>query len=94
MTYPKTIPQVIEVEHLGDYRLRLTFDDGLVREVDLEGDLWGPVFEPLRDPEYFAKVRADEEIGTIVWPNGVDLDPVVLHGDQEPLPRPAGRNKA
>ena len=38
---------------------------------------------PLRDPDYFAQVRVDPEAGTIVWPNGVDLDPQVLHGDYE-----------
>lgn len=83
------IPRVQEVEVVGKYRLRLTFDDGVVREVDLEDDLWGPVFEPLRDPDYFARVRVDHELGTVVWPNGVDLDPCVLHGDREPVGPPA-----
>jgi hypothetical protein len=39
---------------------------------------------PLRDPDYFAQVQVDPEAGTIVWPNGVDLDPLVLHGDYDP----------
>ena len=77
--------QVTTVEVLGHYRLRLGFSDGLVREVDLSrlGERGG-VFVPLRDPEYFAQVRVDPEAGTVVWPNGVDLDPLVLHGDYEP----------
>lgn len=37
------------------------------------------VFEPLRDPAFFAQVRVDPEAGTLVWPNGADLDPLVLH---------------
>lgn len=37
------------------------------------------VFEPLRDPAFFSQVRVDPEAGTIVWPNGADLDPLVLH---------------
>jgi hypothetical protein len=50
--------------------------------LDLEGELWGPVFEPLkRDLELFRQVRLDNELGTIVWPNGADMDPDVLHGD-------------
>ena len=62
--------------------LRLVFDDGTMREIDLEAELWGPVFEPLRhDSELFRQVRVDEELGTIVWPNGADMDPDVLHGD-------------
>ena len=77
--------QVTNVEVLGHYRLRLGFSDGLVRDVDLTrlGER-GEVFVPLRDPDYFAQVRVDPEAGTIVWPNGVDLDPQVLHGDYEP----------
>jgi Protein of unknown function (DUF2442) len=62
--------------------LRLASDDGTVREVDLEDELWGPVFEPLRrDPQLFRQVSVDEELATIVWPNGADMDPDVLHGD-------------
>lgn len=57
------------------------FEDGTVREIDLAAELWGPVFQPLRDdPELFRQVRVDEELGTIVWPNGADMDPDVLHG--------------
>jgi hypothetical protein len=76
------IPKVIEATVRPPYGLSLTFDDGVVREINLAGDLWGPMFEPLKDPMYFAQVRVDH--GTVVWPNGLDLDPVVLHGDAEP----------
>ncbi len=75
------IPKVVEAEVLPPYGLRLTFDDGVVREVDLADDLWGSVFEPLKDPEYFARVVVDH--GTVMWPNGLDLDPLVLHGGFE-----------
>jgi len=69
------------VEHLGGYRLRLTFADGFVADVDLADkvtDAAGPVFAPLRDIAVFAQVRLDEELGTIVWPNGADLAPETL----------------
>jgi hypothetical protein len=73
---------VVNVAYLGGYCLRLTFADGLVADLDLtaklEGDV-GPVFEPLRDETYFAQVVVDTELGTIVWPNGADLAPDVLH---------------
>ena len=75
------LPRVTDVVVVGHYRLRLTFDDGLVRDVDLSA-LRGPVFEPLADPDFFAQVVV--EGGTVVWPNGADLDPLVLHGDYEP----------
>jgi len=74
----------VDVEHLGDYRLRLTFSDNLARELDFEGVLDGEVFEPLLDRAVFARVSIDTVAGTIFWPNGVDLDPDVLHGDHEP----------
>lgn len=80
------LPRVLEVEHLGEYRLRLTFSDGLVRELDFAGVIQGRggVFEPLAEPTFFAQVAVDSIAGTIAWPNGVDLDPDVLHGDYEP----------
>jgi len=65
--------------------LRLSFADGSEEEVDLEPELWGPVFAPLREsPELFRQVRVDPALGTIVWANGADMDPDVLHGDFEP----------
>jgi Protein of unknown function (DUF2442) len=82
---------ITSVEVLGHYRLRLGFSDGSTRDVDLTGELHGPVFEPLADPEYFSQVRVDPELGTVVWPNGADLDPLVLHGDFEPAQRAAPR---
>jgi hypothetical protein len=83
--------RVTSVQVLGHYRLRLGFTDGSSRDVDLAGELHGPVFEPLADPDYFAKVRVDDELGTVVWPNGADLDPLVLHGDFAPASRLARR---
>lgn len=76
--------RVVSVEVLAHYRLRIAFSDGSSRDVDLAGQLRGPVFEPLTDPEFFSKVRVDDELGTVVWPNGADLDPLVLHGDFKP----------
>ncbi|MGQ0802306.1 MAG: DUF2442 domain-containing protein [Actinomycetota bacterium] len=88
---PKRPPRVTHVEVLDGYVLRLRFTDGLVRTIDVERDLWGPVFEPLRDPERFREVFVDHELGTIVWPNGADMDPDVLHGDFESVRRaPSG----
>lgn len=86
------IPKVTDVEVIAPHGLRLTFDDGVVRDVDLSGELWGPMFEPLRDPTYFAQVVVDH--GTVSWPNGADLDPLVLHGDFEATPVPTRRHSA
>lgn len=88
MSAARTLPRVTDVKPLDGFRLRLTFTDGLVREVNLSGDLWGRMAEPLQDPDYFRRVRVDPVLGTVAWPNGYDLDPDVLHGDHEPAVRP------
>jgi hypothetical protein len=73
------IPSVIDARHAGGYRVWLRFADGLTGEIDLEGELWGEVFEPLKDVAEFAKLRADAELDTVVWPNGADLAPEFLY---------------
>ena len=79
-----TLPRITTVEPLGGHRLRLTFNDGLVRDLDFAQIVdRGGIFEPLQDPLYFARVTVEENAGTIAWPNGVDFDPDVLHGDAE-----------
>ena len=70
---------VTDVEVIGDYRLRLTFEDGLVGEVSFEGREWRGVFEPFRDPAVFAEVYVDRQFGTIAWPNGLDMAPEPLY---------------
>jgi hypothetical protein len=76
MTY---LPAVVGVAVIGDYRLRLLFDDGTVGDVEFSSEEWTAVFEPLRDPAYFAQVRVDPEAATIVWPNGLDMAPEPLY---------------
>lgn len=76
--------RVVDVVHLGDRRLRVTFSDGLVRELDFEGALEGDVFAPLASIEAFAAAAVDDVAGTVCWPGGIDLDPDVLHGDYPP----------
>jgi hypothetical protein len=76
---PYPILYLTAVQHVRDYVLEVTFNDGSVREVDLEGELYGPVFEPLRDPALFARVYLDAETRTATWPNGADLAPEFLH---------------
>ncbi|MGH2561130.1 MAG: DUF2442 domain-containing protein [Thermomicrobiales bacterium] len=79
---------VVDVKVVKPYVVEVTFDDGVQRHVDLESMLWGKVFEPLRDPEFFAQVRVDPELGTIVWPNGADLAPEILYyGEETPYGR-------
>jgi hypothetical protein len=67
------------LEYRGAYRLWLRFNDGVEGEVDLQAQLQGPVFVPLRDPAAFAAARLDPELRTVTWPNGADLAPEFLH---------------
>ena len=71
--------QVTKVRYLDGYRLELHFNDESVKEVDLAGELYGEVFEPLREEAYFRQVAVNAETTTIEWPNGADLAPEDLH---------------
>jgi len=71
---------VVEAEYVGDYKICLRFDDGAQGEVDLSGELGGPVFQPLRNLAAFRQFRLHPELRTIVWPNGADFAPEFLRG--------------
>ena len=65
---------------LGDeYIIRVKFDDDTERSVDFGPILYGPVFGPLRDPARFKEVELDPDLGALVWPNGADIEPMVLY---------------
>lgn len=71
---------VIDAKYEGGYRIWLRFSDGASGIVDLESDLWGPVFEPLRVPEKFKRFRVSEVFHTLVWENDADFAPEHLRG--------------
>ena len=76
---------ITSVEILYGRTVRLGFADGSMRVVDLAPFLWGPALgRQATDDDLFRAVRVDPVAGTIVWPNGADLDPDVLHGDFAP----------
>ena len=75
----KYLPVVAGVAVVGDHVLRLLFSDGTAGDVDLSGERWTGVLEPLNDPAYFARVILDPEAGTIAWPGGVDFAPEPLY---------------
>jgi hypothetical protein len=70
----------VSAEHRENYMLHLRFEDGAEGIVDLQPSLsFRGIFAPLKDPAYFRQLRVDSGLGTIVWPNGADLDPDVLY---------------
>ena len=75
--------RVKSVEPLEKFTVRITFKDGVQKEIDLEKFLRGEIFEPIRkNPEMFRSVKVVG--GTIGWDNGADIDPDVLYYDLKP----------
>lgn len=73
------IPRVIEARYVDGYTIWLRFNDGVEGEIDLKKELWGPIFEPLKDPDRFRQFTVHPELHTIVWENGADFSPEFLH---------------
>jgi hypothetical protein len=90
MEFLPLYPRIVAAEVVAPFTLRLEFKDGTAGTVDLGPRILGrgEMFEPLQDPTYFAQVTVDHEAGTIVWPNGVDLDPDVLYARAHGIPVP------
>ncbi len=72
-------PNLITAEYAGEYRIKVSFEDGTEGILDLKDELWGEVFEPLKDVARFQEFRLDPELRTIVWPTGADLAPEFLY---------------
>ncbi len=72
------ILHVTDVQYLQNYQLKLTFNDGVTGIADLSNELWGEMFEPLKDPDLFSTAKLDKELDTVVWENGADLAPEFL----------------
>ncbi len=81
MNEMEELVDITDVEVIGDYRLRLTFADGTVGDVDFSEREWRGVFAPLADPAEFARVEVDAEGGTISWPGGLDMAPEPLYAE-------------
>ena len=70
---------VVEAQYRSGFVVWLRFHDGTAGEIDLEPELWGEVFEPLRDAAVFRQFTIDPMFRTLVWPNGADIAPEFLH---------------
>lgn len=75
----RMIPRLVEATHVRNYVLRVRFSDGTQGDVDLEKELTGEVFEPLRDDKYFKRFHVDPDVHTVTWPNGADFAPEFLY---------------
>lgn len=74
-----------EACYVDGYKLRIRFDGNEVRLVDLASHLDGPIFEPLKDVDFFRLFKVNHDIDTVVWPNGADFSPDFLYevGEQD-----------
>jgi hypothetical protein len=73
------IINVTSATHLRNGQFEVTFNDGRHGVADLRGMLEGPIFDPLRDPEFMARGFVDPETRTLSWPNGADVAPEYLY---------------
>jgi len=73
------IHRVTRFDIIGAYTLAVAFADGTTQRIDFRPVLQGAIFGPLQDLATFNAVRLDPEVGTLIWPNGADFDPVTLH---------------
>ena len=72
-------PKLTKAEYLKGYQIRLVFDDGTEGVVDLESELWGEVFEPLKNIDVFCEFTLNPDLATLGWPNGADFAPEFLY---------------
>lgn len=71
--------KVDDARYVRDYIVWLKFSDGTEGEVDLKDELFGEVFEPLKDREFFQRFVVHPEWLTLTWPNGADFAPEFLY---------------
>jgi len=72
------VPHLVDARHVAGYVLWLRFSDGVEGEVNLINEIHGPIFEPLKDRDFFLKFQVHPELRTLVWPNGADFAPEFL----------------
>lgn len=72
------LPRIADAQYVDGHTIWLRFVDGAAGEVNLENELDGEVFEPLKDKAYFKAFVLHPELRTVVWPNGADFAPEFL----------------
>ena len=77
-------PSVKAAEALGNYKLKVHFDNGEVKEFDVSPFLEKGIFVELKDEEYFSQVSV--AFGAVQWPNEQDFsnDTLYLMGSAFP----------
>ena len=81
---------VSKTKVVGPFQRFIAFSNGHAKTLDVRPLLAGPIFEPLPNPQYYAKVAVDPICKTVVWPSGADIPPEALY-ELEPCPEPTAR---
>ena len=69
--------KVINAEYIEGFKIEIKFNDGKTKIIDFKDQLWGEMFEPLKNIEYFKKFKLNPF--TIEWENGADFAPEYLY---------------
>lgn len=88
------IPKLESAEYVEGYKIHVRFADGTAADIDLATEIWGEVFEPLKDPAVFRRFVLDTELNTVTWPTGADLAPEFLYEKAAQQADAAGRPPA
>ena len=67
---------IIQAQYRSDYKVWLSFNDGAEGEIDLASELYGEIFEPLKNKEFFKSFKLEGH--TLSWSNGADFAPEFL----------------
>jgi hypothetical protein len=70
---------VMEATYVSEYKIKVRFEDGEVRLIDLAPHLSGPIFEPLKNLSFFKSLKVNTDIDTVTWPNAADFSPDFLY---------------
>ena len=71
--------RIKDAKYIRDYIIWIKFHDGLSGEIDLKDEIYGPIFEPLKDLEYFKSFTVHPELKSLTWKNGADFSPEYLY---------------
>lgn len=73
------IPKVIDAKYKKNYIIHIRFSDGTEGNIDLRDELYGELFEPLKDKQVFKTFSIHPDFHTLCWPNGADIAPEYLY---------------
>ncbi|NPV02921.1 MAG: DUF2442 domain-containing protein [Brevinematales bacterium] len=70
-------PRLIEALYSGEYKIFLKYEDGTEGIINLEEELFGEIFEPLKNVEFFKSFKIQGS--SILWDNDADFAPEFLY---------------